>query len=338
MTAERIQLEGRVREILAAVEAHQQIEDGLVELKSSWPEPAQAARRIAAHANAAHGADILWLIGVDEKAGTMPGAPRREVATWWQQVAKHFDDVAPGVTDLTVPHEGVSVVALVFDTSTGPFVIKTGDERYSREVPWREGTRVRSAQRSDLFRMLAPLVTLPKFEEGTARLILSERGGSDVPRSDRWRWDFRAQAYVVPASDQPVVFPFHKLQVECRVGTGSRSPRIAFAEPRLGPPQSVSSVRGSTFGLESESLSLTVHATGTEVIVNGPGMLVVTGWVATAPSRRRVQEEVALARITLQPAGSDLAAQIRFELPPKAPSANEFARWEVPGRTVGVAW
>jgi hypothetical protein len=42
-------------------------ESALVELKADWPNPQRTARRIAGHANAARGDNILWLIGVDEK-------------------------------------------------------------------------------------------------------------------------------------------------------------------------------------------------------------------------------------------------------------------------------
>jgi hypothetical protein len=41
------------------------VEDDLIEFKRTWIKPHKAARRIAAHANAARGQDILWLIGVD---------------------------------------------------------------------------------------------------------------------------------------------------------------------------------------------------------------------------------------------------------------------------------
>jgi hypothetical protein len=58
------------------------LEDPQVELKREWPDPMRAARRLAAHANAARGEPILWLVGVDEQSGivAVEGAP--ELADW----------------------------------------------------------------------------------------------------------------------------------------------------------------------------------------------------------------------------------------------------------------
>ena len=60
--------------IIDRVIQKQPIEDDRVELKAEWPDALKAARRIAGHANAARGEPILWLIGVDEKAGAIPRA------------------------------------------------------------------------------------------------------------------------------------------------------------------------------------------------------------------------------------------------------------------------
>jgi hypothetical protein len=47
------------------------IEDARVEPKSDWLDPKRAARRLAGHANAARGATILWIIGLDEANGVV---------------------------------------------------------------------------------------------------------------------------------------------------------------------------------------------------------------------------------------------------------------------------
>lgn len=57
-------------EIARRVENQQPVEDSRVELKRAWPTNyANAARRIAGHANAARGEAVLWLIGIDETGG-----------------------------------------------------------------------------------------------------------------------------------------------------------------------------------------------------------------------------------------------------------------------------
>jgi len=141
-------------------------------LKAAWPDPQKAARRIAGHANAARGAEILWLIGVDEARGVV-GAQANEMATWFPQVEANFDGLAPAHTDLIVPTTGQSLVAVLFETERAPFVVKnpaygqTGGGPVELEVPWRDGTRVRSARRSEMVRLLSPLAELPSLDVET---------------------------------------------------------------------------------------------------------------------------------------------------------------------------
>ncbi len=57
-------------------------DDALVELKAEWPDPAKAARRIAAHANSARGERIVWLLGIDEGRRSVPGVEATAPAQW----------------------------------------------------------------------------------------------------------------------------------------------------------------------------------------------------------------------------------------------------------------
>ena len=63
------QIESWALRVIDCVKRGQPNEDFLVELKRDWIDEAKAARRIAGHANAARGENILWLIGFDEKEG-----------------------------------------------------------------------------------------------------------------------------------------------------------------------------------------------------------------------------------------------------------------------------
>lgn len=63
-------------DIISALIKDQPIEDSRIGLKSEWPEPSKAAHHLAAHANAARGTPILWLVGIDEKAKRILGAHR----------------------------------------------------------------------------------------------------------------------------------------------------------------------------------------------------------------------------------------------------------------------
>lgn len=148
------------REIVEAVLANQRIEDSRVELKSSWPAPRKAADRLAAHANAARGTSILWLIGVDEKNRKLVNVDPVEPANRLKSVESFFDGFAPRLLiDLNLRIDGNTVVALNYETHQGaPFVVKGTKGSYPEFiVPWREGTALRAARRDDLLKILVPI-------------------------------------------------------------------------------------------------------------------------------------------------------------------------------------
>ena len=98
--------------------------DSFLELKREWiPPNAKAARRIAGHANAARGENILWIIGVDEKEGVI-GVNASELASWYSAVESSFNELVPRMLPLNIPVNGVIVVALLFETDRAPFVVK----------------------------------------------------------------------------------------------------------------------------------------------------------------------------------------------------------------------
>jgi hypothetical protein len=128
-----------------------------VELKAEWPNHEEAAWRLGGHANAAGGEPILWVIGLGPDGKVTP-AKHEELANWWQQVIKHFDDgVVPSMLkDAVVTLDGGDVVAMLFDTEAAPFVIKGG--RDNTRVPFREGLRVDGIRRRHLVRLLTPTI------------------------------------------------------------------------------------------------------------------------------------------------------------------------------------
>ncbi len=150
------QIQAWALEVVAALADRRPVEDSLVELKGTWPDDhLKAARRIAGHANAAGGNAVLWLIGLDEKRG-VTGADRLDLANWWPKVQSCFGGTSPTVTDVNVTTDnGQTFVALYFDCASRPFVVSLPPgSTTERDVPWREGTRIRSATRSELIRLL----------------------------------------------------------------------------------------------------------------------------------------------------------------------------------------
>jgi hypothetical protein len=126
--------------VISRVQEGHKIEDARVELKAEWPLPEKAARRLAGHANAAMGSEILWVVGLDETRGIV-GADSSELSDWWSAVKSQFDGIAPSLFELSLAVDGKSLWALAFDTSRAPFVVKnsaygkSGAGPVSLEVP-----------------------------------------------------------------------------------------------------------------------------------------------------------------------------------------------------------
>jgi hypothetical protein len=140
-----IDLESWVLRVLDQVARSAHSEDSLVELKATWPKPAIAARQIAAQANAARGAPILWLIGVDESQG-VSGASPTELANWFSAVSSHFDHVYPQLQDLNVRFREHTVVALLFrERLAVPCAVKPSSWRRSRRPAIRRQVSASSA-------------------------------------------------------------------------------------------------------------------------------------------------------------------------------------------------
>jgi hypothetical protein len=203
--------------VIEQVENKQNNEDTLVELKTEWPsDPNRAARRLGGHANAARGEPVLWLIGVDEKAGKVVGAPYSEFANWYPSVEKEFDGIAPRCTPLNIAHPDGTVVALLVETDRAPYVVRNlvhgqpGGGPVLFEVPWRNGARTDSAKRADLIRLLTPVTKLPDVELLAAGLWVSLPGGDKDHSVLHWRLD--VYLFVTPRAESPVVIPAHRCE------------------------------------------------------------------------------------------------------------------------------
>jgi hypothetical protein len=212
------QIEAWAIRVIEQVENKQNIEDTLVELKHEWPaEPNKAARRIGGQANAARGEPVLWLIGIDEKAGMIVGAPFSEYANWYPTVEKEFDGIAPRCIPLNIRHkDGKVVVALLFETDRAPYVVRNpvhgqpNGGPVSFEVPWRNGSRIDSARRADLFKLLTPVAKLPEVEVLAAGLWAHEVKQPSAPSYIAWRLD--VYLFISPRSEGRVVIPAHRCE------------------------------------------------------------------------------------------------------------------------------
>lgn len=276
------ELEVWVLGILDRVRKGQGIEDSRIELKRDLPEPVKAARQLGGHANAAAGGSILWVIGVDEN-GKIVGVDHTEVTVWWAKIGSRFDMLAPQlIMDLQVPFQEVTVSALLFDTTRAPYVIKNPIGGSPYEVPWREGTGTRTANRADLLRILSPLQTLPDIEviSGTATAMIR---GRKPPFKLEWR--LQISLYITPASDTKLVLPFHRCRLEFFL---EHQKRFRVEQIVLTPKVSTEEIDREALsfprGFEVPSHTVTAQVTRTELILEGPSRIVCLAETTTEPA------------------------------------------------------
>ena len=304
------QLEAWVLSVVDRALAGHPNEDDRVELKAMWPADAsRAARRIAAHANAARGDAVLWIIGVDEKRARVLGAAPEDFAGWMGRVREQFAGLAPDVQHLAVPTSHGTVVALLFGTDRPPYVVtnpvygKPDGGPVTHEVPWREHTAVRTARREDLLRILVPLQRLPTLEplSGAVRAKAERQWPIDDQLAQTHTWDIVFTVYVAPASGESVALPFHHTSLSFRFG--------AFAVPIVAPSLTLGPLVRVGYG----SLSETVIGTGTEAIIRGPGTMVARAYFATRHLTINVGQPCVLQLIT-QPVGADAPIAVECTL------------------------
>jgi hypothetical protein len=196
-----------VHDVLARIDRNQHIEDSRLELKSAWPDPHRAARRIAGHANAGRGAPVLWIVGIDEKKGLV-GCEVAPFHDWWAQVAGHFDAAVPALRDNSISIGTVSVIVLEFMTDHAPYVVKTAGSPVTKEVPWRSATAVRSAHRSELLTLLRPLQSLPTSE--FLRGHFSAKSVRPTDADEFCQCSLQLQIVLSTTRDGRLIIPLHK--------------------------------------------------------------------------------------------------------------------------------
>jgi hypothetical protein len=219
------QLEARVLGIADAVLDGRQVEDDRVELKAQWPAAERkTARQIAGHANASGGEPILWIIGLDEKAGTFGQTSGVEPSNWWGHVSRHFVEVAPELVTLRVPIAGGhDVIVLRFATDRAPYLVSVaGGGQVENEVPWREGNSTRTARRHEMIRSVVAEASVPTLELIGASVDIDEFVSD--PRTGEYQGvaigDIRVRAALdlFLSAQGDAYLPQHRQELSLRVG------------------------------------------------------------------------------------------------------------------------
>jgi hypothetical protein len=208
-----------VAQIVDEVDRQVRREDDRVELKRRPKEtPVENARRIAGHANQVREGRIIWIFGLDEDGTRHP--PPEELSDpnrWWQPIEACFDEVAPSPVFVSVD----GLLAVGFATERVPFVVKHPGDIATREIPWREGTRVRSASRFDVLRLLVPVSTLPRISvlDGFLNIICKEPTDAAGDLAPAFEW--RLQVWLYAETTDGFVVPDHLLSVSATTAGGS---------------------------------------------------------------------------------------------------------------------
>ena len=311
--------------VLAAVDRvmkGRKTEDSLVECKREWPEVSKA-RQLAGHANSARGEEIVWIIGIDEKTGELTNPEMPDLAEWWSQMSSRFDDqVAPEMQSLNIQvNEHASVTALAFITDRAPYVVKTGSDegRAEREVPFRDGTRTRSARRHELLRLLRPAAVPPP-----ASILSASLTGTALPSSVQF--DLDTVVFIEQHADQTVMLPWHRM--ECRiVPTG--------AEDREVPLSVNLSILPGMY--EQDFANIGVQQRRDGLIVSGPAAISFFGILPLTGANYRDYGDVRVFEISIKMsiAGGErpiaINERLRFEdLVSPAQAQPQFGKWSFP--------
>lgn len=334
------EIEAWVLRITDRIRSRQPVEDFRVELKSEWPaDTAKAARRLAGHCNAARGEPVLWIIGIDQTTGVV-GADHAELPAWRDQVRTHFASMMPDLLrDLNIHIEDKTVVALLFETDRAPFLVKNpthgeaGGGPIESEVPWRDGTSVRTARREDLLRLLVPIQRLPEVELVDAALTCSQQEWRN-PRRQRHVWELTLALYVVAATRDRTILPVHRCQAGFTLAASTpplESPCILL-RPLMQDPDPwapISMKEGYSISRDHGIESRTVDYSPTEAIVDGAGLVVLVYTANSDLADSSVFLADAAFSASIGVAGTDRSIPLKghFSAPPREPQEGETVAW-----------
>lgn len=321
---EQARIEDWALSVIRRVKDSHIVEDARIELKADWPEHYKAARRIAGHANSAHGNHILWLIGIDESTGAISKLSD-DIATWWRSVRAYFDGVTPELSELAIHLEEGVVYALYFETSRAPYLVKNpahgqqGGGPVALEVPWREGTSVRTATRNDLIQILVPQVLTPDISILSGYIHFSEREEGQT-HSELF---ISCELYIIPKGDERLVFPRHLQSLETFINNELIAPTPEFYFPSPNSPL-----------IPTLKSSFTIESTSSELIVSGPGKFSLTIRAGFGANPNLLQSDNIKIKAAFKAINSPLPALVEMKSSDylsSTPQSAKFAWSIIPG-------
>jgi hypothetical protein len=214
------QIEIRALQALERLEKGMFSEDSLIELKRELSDPCKVARRIAGHCNAARGETVIWIVGVDEKKGIVEwNAP--DFAEYMPQVWSYFQCDPPEFNAVSLEFSGKHCMALGFYSARPPYLVKNpafGKEPghvIESEIPWRDGTKVRTARRDEVMRLLMDYTLSPEIEVFEGEVFEVPLNPNDKKPPDGYvTLAVYLSFYLMPRSNDPIIVPHHRIQAK----------------------------------------------------------------------------------------------------------------------------
>jgi hypothetical protein len=235
------------------------------------------------------------------------------VGVWWQQVAAQFEEAVPPLLDVAVHGLERPVLALHFESGQAPFVVRnplhgSKGNVVEREVPWREGTQVRTATRADMLRVL-----MPPDIQASADIIRGNLVVQKPKPGQRLQWRLDAVIYLTSPVGSTFVVPDHLCEGY-----------LTFAGEIPPKDMRISLVASSTpfpvagrVGSSGERV-FTIRQGDGQVIVDGPGFLSIYGLAEEefdpdSPPPLHLADPLGLD-VRLRPAGGQQHIQISCTL------------------------
>jgi hypothetical protein len=187
--------------------------------------------------------------------------------------------------------------------------------------------------RSDLLRILSPIQKAPSFELLNAGLkVYPELGGRDAHGDQTYSdnpknltWKLYMEFYVASRADAHVVIPFHHCGASFEIPR--HIPRTQFESIVIEPLSSLYH-RGGRVTMRIDSV--TIENTKYEVLINGPGKIMLQGEV-DLPKVEISREEDVRIQVALLPVDSEYAlsfCETLHKVPPNE-QRHEFACWSL---------
>ncbi|MBF6326480.1 hypothetical protein IU451_28690 [Nocardia cyriacigeorgica] len=332
MNKNRVEI--RVNEIVNHVIAGGKVEDDYVEAKAEWPDINKAGQ-LAGLANAANGHPVLLIVGLDEDAHQVVPLDSTDAADWWPKMQKQFAfEVTPDLTVLRVPTDHGTVMCLHFETDRAPYMVKINSGWATAAIPWRSGTRTRTATRAEVLSLMRDAAAVPQLELTAASFTLRRPALARVP-ADPSPVTFAARLFVDSVPGAHVVLQRHRWDVKIVSSSGIHIPddkiRIGPPERRRTIPIGASNVppapepKINPYGITSRPVGL---------LVLGPDMVEISMQVHIEPddAQALAASDWIEVGIRLPVGASEQAATVRQHLYPIAREAD----WEE--RTIVAKW